>query len=368
MSTTPRGSSEGIFASARPHGWAATRWMAIFDPLKKSHHGQLSRGRALARSGKVRELWFSPSLVGAYVADGREEHQVRLQFTPFDDGRWSKVFARLVEKLSRLADLLEGELPEGLAAMLEADGASLLPKRKEIEGACDCKDFHLPCAHMAAVHNLLADALDADPFLLITLRGLDRDQLLDRLRATWGDPRPLLPARPEDEAPPPVDVGSWLSSPEPLPTARVRIPTRVEPLAGIKALGPPPGGAELIQAIEMLYVAGAEAAADIAYADVKVPIRGATERWAGFQGGVRAPAALTGVVRKERSLALPATEVSLIARIVDALAAHGPTAATTLADRMGEARPIVARQLEALKVMGVVYRTGQARSTRWTLG
>ena len=51
----------------------------------------------------------------------------------------------------------------------------------------------MPCSHMAAVHNVLADALSGDPFLLLTLRGRNRDQLLAQLRKSWGDTAPLMP-------------------------------------------------------------------------------------------------------------------------------------------------------------------------------
>lgn len=368
MSGPLRGPTEGIVASARAHGWAATRWIALFDALKKSHHSQLARGRALARGGKVRELWFSPSLVGAYVADGRDEFHVRMQFKPFEKAGWDLVVARLLERLARIADLLEGELSEDFAALLDADGASLIPRRKEIEGTCDCGDYKLPCAHMAAVHHVLADALDGDPFLLITLRGLDRDQLIDRLRAGWGDPTPLIAHAPDAESPPPAAEARWLDSPEPLPPVRVRLPETPEPLAGIAALGPPPGGAEVEDAVRPLYAAGAEAAGEVAFANAKPSNREATQRWEGFLAERAPPPVLAAKLDARQTIDIPAAEAARISKIVEHLAAFGATAAGALADRIAEPRAAVQRQLEALKLMGVVYRTGQARSLRWRLG
>lgn len=368
MSLTTRGPPDGIVATMRGQSWAAARWLELYDPLKKSHHQQLSRGRALARGGKVRELWFSPSLVGAFVADGRQEHQVSLHFRPFDKDRWDKVIARLVERLDRVADLFEGELSESLLTTLESDGVSLLPRRKEIEGTCDCGDYHLPCCHMAAVHNLLADALDGDPFLLLTLRGLDRGQLLDRLRRAWGDTRPLLARDPEREAPAPSEESGWFGQAEPLPGQHVQLPAAPDPLAGIHALGPPPGGDELINALEPLYNAGSEAASDLAYATRPPPPKGVTERWAGFQRGKKPNPDLAALVERSARVAIPPSEAALITKIVEHLAEHGSTSTTVLADRIREPRHAVLGQLEALRVMGVVYTTGQARSTRWTLG
>jgi len=38
-------------------------------------------------------------------------------------------------------------------------------RRREIDQHCDCDDWNDPCAHVSAVHSVLADALDGDPFL-----------------------------------------------------------------------------------------------------------------------------------------------------------------------------------------------------------
>ena len=40
----------------------------------------------------------------------------------------------------------------------------------------------MPCKHLAATFYLLAEAFDADPFLILRWRGRDREQLLARLR------------------------------------------------------------------------------------------------------------------------------------------------------------------------------------------
>lgn len=368
MSFTSRSPSEGIVASVRPHGWAAKSWLSIFEPLKKSHHAQLARGRALARGGKVRELWFSPGMVGAIVADGREEHQVRLKVVPFEDEQWDQVTTRLLERIGRIAALFEGELPEDLLELLAKDGVSPLPKRREIEGTCDCEDFRLPCRHMAAVHNLIADALDGDPFLLLTLRGLDRDQLIVRLRRAWGDPVPLIARRPDIEAPPPDTALSWLDSPEALPTSRITLPQQLEKLTGVLALGPPPGGEELISAIGPLYVAGAERAAEIIYDKSRAASRGATDGWQGFRRGASPPSALREALETRTTTRLSKTEADRIRAIVNHLAIHGPTSTAVIADLLGEPRAAVRSQLEALCTLGMLYRTGRTRGVRWILG
>ena len=49
--------------------------------------------------------------------------------------------------------------------------------------ACSCPDWENPCKHIAAVYYLLAEAFDADPFLIFAWRGRAKDELLAGLRA-----------------------------------------------------------------------------------------------------------------------------------------------------------------------------------------
>ncbi|HEU4618687.1 MAG TPA: SWIM zinc finger family protein, partial [Gammaproteobacteria bacterium] len=48
---------------------------------------------------------------------------------------------------------------------------------------CSCPDDANPCKHVAAVHFVLGEAFDRDPFLLFELRGRSRAQVLETLRA-----------------------------------------------------------------------------------------------------------------------------------------------------------------------------------------
>ncbi|TVQ91303.1 MAG: hypothetical protein EA397_09580 [Deltaproteobacteria bacterium] len=367
MSPSLRGPSEGIVASSSPPGWAAQAWMAIFDGIRETHHGQLARGRSLARGGRVRELWFSPSIVGAEISDGGAVHTVRLRVDPFTDDQWERVIARLTEQISRIAALLEGELPESLVTTLHSDGLPLLPSLDQLEGDCDCDDFRLPCCHMAAAHNLVADALDGDPFLLLTLRGLDRDQLLRRVRKAWGDPTPLVPPQAEPTAPPPRISSGWTTSPVALPKVAFHLAAKVESLAGLQALGPPPGGDELVQALEPLYLAGSEAARESAYESRRENTT-QTDRWRGFKRGRSAPAALTQAVKEAQRPPLQPDEAVLIRHIVDHLANHGPSTTAEISDRIGEPRDRVIAQIEALATLGLTYRISGNRSQRWALG
>jgi uncharacterized Zn finger protein len=71
------------------------------------------------------------------------------------------------------------------------------------------------------VYYLLGEEFDRDPFLLFKLRGLTREELLERLSAAPTPTRPQGRARAKVGAAPPAAVPEAVSSPppEPLPSA-----------------------------------------------------------------------------------------------------------------------------------------------------
>jgi uncharacterized Zn finger protein len=84
----------------------------------------------------------------------------------------------------------------------EEAGVELLPYGGELGSTCTCQAWTDPCPHALAVMYQLAWLIDADPFVLLHLRGLARDDLLARLhdRAETAPP-----ADPDD---PDVDIAA----------------------------------------------------------------------------------------------------------------------------------------------------------------
>src|SRR5258708_30312433 len=85
--------------------------------------------------------------------------------------------------------MLDGELPPEVAADVAAAGLDLLPAAGEVGPRCTCPEDADPCKHWAAVCYLVADALDADPFAVLLLRGRTRGEVLAGLRARRRDAR-----------------------------------------------------------------------------------------------------------------------------------------------------------------------------------
>ncbi|MBM3188760.1 MAG: hypothetical protein FJZ90_08580 [Chloroflexi bacterium] len=194
-------SQSGAFA----HNWWSKRWLKALTRVASS--ARLARGRAYARLGQVVTLDVQPGLVSAMVQGTRPQpYRVRIEFRAFTDAEWDRVLDALSGQAMYAAQLLNGEMPHEIEAVFEAAHLPLFPTAaSDLAVSCSCPDWAEMCKHVAAVCFLLGERLDKDPFLLLTLRGRTKAQVVEALRkrrasggapdAAWADKA----ARPEGE-------------------------------------------------------------------------------------------------------------------------------------------------------------------------
>jgi uncharacterized Zn finger protein len=163
--------------------WWARLWL---EALERFGWGErLRRGRAYARSGEVQSIEVKPGRVEARVRGSRPRpYVVRLTLPVLDDATWTRVIAVLAGQIRYAAPLLAGEMPETIVEAFAEAGAHLFPHPDEpFVAECSCPDSANPCKHIAAMHYVLGNELDRDPFLLFRLRGRSREALTIGLRA-----------------------------------------------------------------------------------------------------------------------------------------------------------------------------------------
>lgn len=184
--STPRRVEGGLKARTARGAIGATWWSRRFlDVLESFALGtRLTRGRAYARKGQVLSLDITPGAVQAKVQGSRARpYAVRIGLAPFPELVWAKAEIALAEQALPSAKLLAGEVPPELEEIFVAAGAPLFPEAVgDLEQSCSCPDWGVPCKHLAATFYLVAEAFDADPFLILRWRGRDREPLLARLR------------------------------------------------------------------------------------------------------------------------------------------------------------------------------------------
>ncbi|PWI09781.1 hypothetical protein DIZ27_14730 [Streptomyces sp. NWU339] len=198
----PPGASDGPgFAET----WWGNAWVTALEEGALDA-ARLARGRRYAQRGHVDAVTVTPGLVLAYVQGSRPRpYRVQVRLRTFGDADWERFLDTAADRPGDIAALLEKELPQSLADC----GAPLLPGPGDLEPRCSCPDFGHPCKHAAALCYQTARLLDADPFVLLLLRGRGERQVIDALsrrsaaraaRATRGGEQESLPGVRASEA------------------------------------------------------------------------------------------------------------------------------------------------------------------------
>src|SRR5450755_2461765 len=179
--------------------WWGRAWVEALEQRARLDPNRLPRGQEYARSGSVGELVLAPGEVRARVRGRkRAPYEVRIRVRQFADHEWDQVLDAISAQLGHAAAMLDGELPPEVAADVTAAGLDLLPVAGEVGPRCSCPDDADPCKHSAAVCYLVADALDADPFAVLLLRGRTRGEVLAGLRARRRGAEPRRAVPPDD--------------------------------------------------------------------------------------------------------------------------------------------------------------------------
>jgi uncharacterized Zn finger protein len=181
----PRAARGGIKAQSKRgtfgQSWWAKRWIAVLESFDIG--ARLGRGRSYARNGQVLSIDVAEGEVTAKVQGSRPKpYSVTIAMKGLTATQWSEVVQALAEQARFTAKLLAGEMPTDIEEVFQQVGLSLFPSASvDLVTQCSCPDWSNPCKHVAAVYYLLGEEFDRDPFLLFRLRGLGREELLQRL-------------------------------------------------------------------------------------------------------------------------------------------------------------------------------------------
>ncbi|MES9525045.1 SWIM zinc finger family protein [Streptomyces capoamus] len=154
------------------NAWVTALERGALDPKR------LARGRGYADQGHVDAITVTPGLVLAYVRGSRPRpYRVQVRLRTLEDADWERFLDAAADRPGHIAALLDKELPHSLADC----GVPLLPGPGDLAPRCSCPDSGHPCKHAAALCYQTARLLDADPFVLLLLRGRGEKELLDAL-------------------------------------------------------------------------------------------------------------------------------------------------------------------------------------------
>jgi uncharacterized Zn finger protein len=175
--------ADGVRVKKLGTTWWGQRWIESLERFSREYLSRLGRGRSYARGGRVHDLKISPGKVTALVTGSEPEpYEVTISMEAFPAQIWNAAIAAMAREARFAAELLAGRMPEDIDTVFRVAKSSLFPRKShDLETDCSCPDWASPCKHVAAVHYVLGEALDKDPFLLFELRGRTREQVLQAL-------------------------------------------------------------------------------------------------------------------------------------------------------------------------------------------
>ena len=155
--------------------WWGRRWLEALSAI--DHENKIPRGKTYANTGRVLDIEKDPA---RHTISSKVEghyspfYHVKLTLTPFTDEEKERIMAAIMSSPLLLAKLAARDLAPELEDELGKLGISIFPKKwSELRMRCDCPDTAVPCKHISALIYMMSKDIDADPFIIFRLRGLD---------------------------------------------------------------------------------------------------------------------------------------------------------------------------------------------------
>ncbi|MEM8757262.1 MAG: hypothetical protein AAGF47_05720 [Planctomycetota bacterium] len=180
--------------------WAGQRWLRLIEEgVEPSIQAEALEYASL---GQTRSIGYETGRIDAAV-QGRSPraYRVRIELAPFDASQWERVLATMIEQAKYAAKLLAGELPTNIEELFAPLGLHLYPQQpSDLIPTCNCEEIKQDpggwCKHTVCAALITADRLAEDPWLIFTLRGMTKQDVLEHLRHSR-----LVPASADGSAP-----------------------------------------------------------------------------------------------------------------------------------------------------------------------
>ncbi|KZF11591.1 MAG: SWIM zinc finger family protein [Rhodococcus sp. (in: high G+C Gram-positive bacteria)] len=152
--------------------WWGRHFVTAMEDL--ADPGRIARGRTYARQGQVLNLGVERGQIYGEVQGSQlEPFSASVMVDPLTDGQIAALVERVRSNPGMLAELASNAIPQALASVL-------LPHDKgQLDFDCSCPDDGWPCKHSAALMYIAAEHIDASAATILTLRGVDLDQLIE---------------------------------------------------------------------------------------------------------------------------------------------------------------------------------------------
>lgn len=155
--------------------WWGREWLKALSGI--DYANRIPRGKSYANTGKVQSVTLDEKrgLIKARVTGHYDPfYAVKITLPQVDPKLSERFIKELAASPVIMAALSSRELDPEVNVIAERLGINVFPRRwDDLKLSCSCPDVAVPCKHIAAVIYKLSQEIDANPFVLFTLRGID---------------------------------------------------------------------------------------------------------------------------------------------------------------------------------------------------
>ena len=172
-----------VVNGATTSAWWLRRWTKFLQQIG------VDADPAALRGLRVKRLEVQPGVIQAQVVErDNGATQVEVHFPTLTNGQWDAIIDELGRQAIFVAQLLAGDMPAEIEQVFANVGSWLLPASADVlEQRCAAAGEPLEiaqtsCRPLSAVYAQLGEMVAEDPWLLLRLRGRDRQQVLATLQ------------------------------------------------------------------------------------------------------------------------------------------------------------------------------------------
>ncbi|GHT50058.1 helicase [Spirochaetia bacterium] len=169
--------------------YGSTPWGKWFVDTLEAYDlgGRLVRGKTYANTGKVLTFDIDGDTVYAKVKGSyKPSYKVQIEFPTLLESERDAIINIIKDDPAILSSILQGDLPIEFLESLKRQKIYLIPDQwGAMRKKCNCDDDVGTCKHIAALYYVISRYVDADPYILFTLRGIDIKKLASEFGAAF---------------------------------------------------------------------------------------------------------------------------------------------------------------------------------------
>lgn len=155
--------------------WWGKKWLDALTGI--DYANRIPRGLSYARNNRVLDVQINSAqgkIMAVVEGSHYSSYTIKLGFPRVAADKKKAFLDAALADISIVTHLTARELDPKLFALAKEHGIMLFPRKwSDLKMSCTCPDWAVPCKHIAAVIYTLCELIDANPFLIFELIGID---------------------------------------------------------------------------------------------------------------------------------------------------------------------------------------------------